>query len=185
LIKWENFSLPFHIKRIAMGSCQSISKKLSAYQDGEITTDEKTIIETHLRTCETCQKQYEDLQLTYRNMRNLREINPAPELSRKIVNRATLVQEPFWVRVLIGAFRSLPVSAVMIILAVTGLLIGTVMGNFLTERQFRSSGVFSTFHTDHSLTLASVQVFDATPPGSFAEGYLKLNAYNPEASHEK
>jgi len=168
-----------------MRSCQSISKKLSAYQDGEVTTDEKTIIETHLRTCEACQKRYEVLMLTYRNLGKLPEINPAPELSRQIVNRATLAQDPYWVRVLIGAFRSLPVSATMVILAATGLLIGAIMGNFLTERQFHPSGVFSTFHTDQSLTLASVQAFDATPPGSFAEGYLKLNTHNPETSHEK
>ena len=164
-----------------MRSCQSISKKLSAYQDGEVTTVEKAIIETHLRTCEACQKKYEALLLTYRNLRNLPEIDPAPELSRQIVNRADLVQEPFWIQVLVSAFRSLPVSAAMVILAVTGLLIGAIMGNFLTERQFHHS----TFHTDQALTLASVQAFDATPPGSFAEGYLKLNTYNPETSHEK
>ena len=168
-----------------MRSCQSISKKLSAYQDGEVTTDEKTIVETHLRTCEACQKKYEVLLLTYRNLRKLPEINPTPELSRKIMNRATLVQDPYWVRILVGAFRSLPVSAAMVILAATGLLIGAIMGNFLTESQFHPSGVFSTIHTDQSLTLASIQVFDATPPGSFAEGYLKLNTHNPETSHEK
>ena len=168
-----------------MRNCQSISKKLSAYQDGEVTTDEKAIIETHLRTCEACQKKYEAMQLTYRNLMNLPEIEPAPELSRQIVNRAIQVQEPFWFRILIIAFRSLPVSAAMVILAATGLLIGAIMGNSLTERQFHPSGVFSTFHTYQSLTLASVQAFDATPPGSFAEGYLKLHTYNPETSHEK
>ena len=168
-----------------MRSCQSISKKLSAYQDGEVTTDEKTIVETHLRTCEACQKKYEVLLLTYRNLRKLPEINSTPELSRKIVNRATLVQDPYWARILVGAFRSLPVSAAMVILAVTGLLIGAIMGNFLTERQFHPSWVSSKFQSDQALTLASVQVFDATPPGSFAEGYLKLNPHNPETSHEK
>jgi anti-sigma factor RsiW len=168
-----------------MESCQIISKKLSAYQDGEVTTAEKAAVETHLRTCEACRRKHEALVLTYQILRNLPEIELAPELSRQVINRAMLVQEPLWVRVLGNAFRFLPASAAMTILVAAGLLIGTIMGNFLTERQFHPSRVFSTVHSDQALTLASVQVFDATPPGSFAEGYLKLTAYNPEAGHEK
>jgi anti-sigma factor RsiW len=185
LIKWKIFSISFHVERIAMDSCQIISKKLSAYQDGEVTMAEQAAIETHLRTCEACRTKHEALLLTYQILRNLPEIEPAPELSRQIVNNATQVQEPFWVRVLGSAFRSLPASAAMAILAAAGLLIGAITGNFLTERQFHPSRVFSTLHSDQALTLASVQVFDATPPGSFAEGYLKLTAYNPETDHEK
>lgn len=168
-----------------MVSCQIISKKLSAYQDGEVTMAEKVAIETHLRTCEACRTKYEALLLTYQILRNLPEIVPAPELSWQIVNRTTWVQEPSRVRALGSVFRSLPASAAMAILAAAGLLIGAIMGNFLTERQFHPSRVFSTFHSDQELTFASVQVFDASPPGSFAEGYLKLTAYNPETGHEK
>ena len=168
-----------------MDSCQIIRKKLSAYQDGEVTTAEKAAIETHLRSCEACRTKHAALLLTYQILRRLPEIDPAPELSRQIVNRATRAQEPFWVRVLGSAFRSLPAPAYMAILAAVGLLIGTIMGNFLTERQFIPSGGFSPFYSDQALTLASIQVFDATPPGSFAEGYLKLTAYNPETGHGK
>jgi anti-sigma factor RsiW len=185
LIKWKIFSISFPVERIAMDSCQIISKKLSAYQDGEVTMAEQAAIETHLRTCEACRTKHEALLLTYQILRNLPEIEPAPELSRQIVNNATQVQEPFWVRVLGSAFRSLPASAAMAILAAAGLLIGAITGNFLTERQFHPSRVISTLHSNQALTLASVQVFDATPPGSFAEGYLKLTVYNPETGHEK
>ena len=168
-----------------MDSCQIISKKLSAYQDGEVTPAEKTAIETHLRTCEACRTKHEALLLTYQILRNLPEIEPAPGLSRQIVSRATRVQERFWVRALGSAFRLLPASAAMAILAAAGLLIGTITGNFLTERQIHPSWVSSKFQSDQALTLASVRAFDATPPGSFAEGYLKLTAYNPEKGHEK
>jgi anti-sigma factor RsiW len=168
-----------------MDSCQIINNKLSAYQDGEVTKAEKAAVETHLRTCEACRRKHEALLLTYQILRSLPEIEPAPELFRQIVKRATRVQEPFWVRVLGSALRSLPASAAMAILAVAGLLIGAFMANFLTERQFHPSRAFSAFHSDQALVLASVQVFDATPPGSFAEGYLKLTAYNPEKGHEK
>ena len=168
-----------------MKTCQSVRKKLSAYQDGEVGPDEKDAIEIHLRACEVCRRKHEALLRTYRMLSSLPEIEPAPGLSRRIVDNATQVQEPFWIRALGNAFRMLPAPAVMVALAAAGLLVGTMLGNFLTERQFRPSPAFSTFHSDQSLTLASVQVFDAIPAGSFAESYLKLANYNPEISHEK
>ena len=168
-----------------MESCQKISKKLSAYQDGEVTTTEKAAIENHLSTCEICRRKHEALLQTYRILSNLPEIEPAPGLYRQIVNRAARVQEPFWVQILGSAFRFLPASTAMIILAAAGLLVGTIMGDFLTARQFHPSWESSKFQSEQALTLTSVQVFDATPPGSFAEGYLRLTAFNPETGHEK
>ncbi len=168
-----------------MKTCQSVRKKLSAYQDGEVTSAEKDAIDAHLRTCETCQKEHEVLLQTYRVLRSMPEIEPAPGFSRQIVESVTQAQEPFWIRVLGEAFRLLPTSAAIATLAVAGLLVGTMLGNLLTEGQFHSSPPLSASFSNQALTLASVRVFNATPPGSFAGGYLKLTAYNPETNHEK
>ena len=84
-----------------------------------------------------------------------------------------------------NALRLLPTPAVIVTLAAAGLLVGSMLGNYLIEKQFRPSRAVSTFHSDQALTLASVRAFDSTPPGSFAEGYLKLTTYNPEIKHEK
>jgi anti-sigma factor RsiW len=168
-----------------MKNCQSVRKKLSAYQDGEVTTAEKDAIDAHLRACEACRKQNEALLQTYRMLKGLPEIEPAPGLSRRIVDSATRAQEPFWVRALGEAFRLLPAPAAMVALAAAGLLVGTMLGNLLIEGQFHSSPSISVSFSDQVLTLASVRVFDATPPGSFAEGYLKLAVQNQEINHEK
>jgi predicted anti-sigma-YlaC factor YlaD len=173
------------ILRIFMQPCRHIRKKLSAYQDGEVELAEKETIEAHLRTCEACRKQYAALLQTYRMLRSLPEIEPAPGLSRRIVDSATRAQEPFWIRALGEALRLLPAPAAMVTLAAAGLLVGTMLGNLLIEEQFHLSPTLSASFSDQALTLASVKVFDATPPGSFAEGYLKLTTYNPEKSHEK
>ena len=168
-----------------MKTCQSIKKKLSAYQDGEVTTAEKEAIQAHLRTCEACRQQYAALLQTYRMLRSLPEIEPAPGLSRRIVDRATRAQEPLWVRVLGQALRWLPAPAAMVTLAVVGLLVGTMLGNLLIKGQFHPSDTLSASFSDQALTLASVRVFDATPPGSFARGYLNLVTRDQELSHEK
>ena len=83
------------------------------------------------------------------------------------------------------AFRLLPAPAAMVALAAAGLLVGTMLGNLLIERQFHYSPSLSVSFSEQALTLASVRVFDATPPGSFAEGYLKLAIQNQETNNEK
>jgi anti-sigma factor RsiW len=168
-----------------METCRNIRKKLSAYQDRELGPAETDAVENHLRTCEACRKKHEALLQTYRMLRSLPEIEPAPGLSRQIVEKATQRQEPFWVRVLGEAFRLLPAPAAIVTLTAAGLLVGTMLGNLLTEGQFHPSPPLSVSFSDQALTLASIRVFDATPPGSFAGGYLRLATYTPETSHEK
>ena len=168
-----------------MKTCESIRKKLSAYQDGEVGTAERDVIKAHLRTCKACTKQHEALLRTYQMLRSLPKIEPAYGLSRLIVERAIRAQEPFWVRTLGEAFRSLPARAAIVTLAASGLLIGTMLGNLLTDRQIHSVPPLAVSSPGQALTLASVRVFDATPPGSFAEGFIQLAGQNPERSDEK
>jgi predicted anti-sigma-YlaC factor YlaD len=168
-----------------MKTCQSVRKKLSAYQDGEVTSAEIDFIDGHLRTCGACRKQHEALLQTYRMLGGLPEIEPAPGLARRIVDNAMRAQEPLWVRSLGQAFRLFPANAAIVMLAAAGILIGTMLGNLLTKGQFHSSPSSMVSFSDQALTLASVRVFDATPPGSFAEGYLKLAIQNQEINHEK
>ncbi|NQT70464.1 MAG: zf-HC2 domain-containing protein [Desulfobacteraceae bacterium] len=168
-----------------METCRNIRKKLSAYQDRELGPAEKDAIEAHLRICEACRKEHEALLQTYRILRSLPEIEATPGFSRQIVEKATQRQEPEWIRALGAAFRLLPAPTAMVTLAIVGLLTGALLGNFLTARQFDPLPPFSASHTDKALTLASVQVFDATPPGSFAGGYLRLATYTRETRHEK
>jgi predicted anti-sigma-YlaC factor YlaD len=168
-----------------MKTCRSVRKKLSAYQDGEVSSAEKDAIDAHFCTCKACRKQHEALLQTYRMLRGLPEIEPAPGLSRRIVDSATRAQEPFWIRIPGEAFRLFAAPAAIVTLAAAGLFIGTMLGNVLTEGPLHSSHPLSASFSDQALTLASVRVFDTTPPGSFAEGYLKLANQSQEITHEK
>ena len=168
-----------------MQTCRSIGKKLSAYHDGEVTMAERDAIQAHLRTCQACRQKHAALLMTYRMLRSLPEIEPAPELSRRIVNSATRSREPFWVRAPGAAFRLLPAPAAMGALAAAGLLVGTMLGNLLIKEQFHPSHPSAASFSEQALTLAAVQVFDATPPGSFADDYLNLVSRQQEVNHEK
>lgn len=166
-----------------MKTCQSIRKKLSAYQDGEVTASEKDAIEAHLRNCDACRKEYESLIHTYEMFRSLPDMEPSPMLSSRIVEKAIRADEPVWVRILGGALRLVPGPAALASLAIVGLLGGVLLGNLLTDGRYRASPEF-TYDSSRTTTLASLAIFDAAPPGSFADGYLKIARFTKEASHE-
>ncbi len=166
-----------------MKTCQSIRKKLSAYQDGEVTVSEKDTIDAHLRTCDACRKEYEALIHTYEMFMSLPDMEPSPMLSRRIVEKAIRTDEPVWVRMLGGALRLVPGPAAMASLAIVGLLGGALLGNILTDGLYRASAEF-TYDSRQTTTLASLAIFDAAPPDSFAGSYLKMARYTKEVSHE-
>jgi len=166
-----------------MQTCRHIRKKLSAYQDDEIEPAEKEAIEAHLRACDACRKEYEALIHTYEMFMSLPDMEPTPWLSSRIVEKAIRADEPVWVRMLGGALRLVPGPAAMALLAIVGFLGGALLGNLLPDGRHRALPEF-TYDSGRTTTLASLTIFDAAPPGSFAGGYLKMARYTKEASHE-
>ena len=166
-----------------MQTCRHIRKKLSAYQDEEIEPAKSDTIEAHLRTCDACRKEYEALIHTYEMFMSLPDMEPTPWLSSRIVEKAIRPDGPVWVRMLGGVLRLVPGPAAMASLAIVGLLGGALLGNLLTDGRYSTSPEFI-YDSRRTTTLASLTIFDAAPPGSFAGDYLKMARYTKEASHE-
>jgi anti-sigma factor RsiW len=169
---------------IVMNICRNIRRKLSKYQDGELSAAQKNTIEAHLRSCKGCSRYLEDLAHVVQLFEVLPQIKPASMFSGQIIDRATRAEEPFWVRTLGGGFRLFPAPAAMAMLAIVGLLAGAALGNLLTEDRLYPSRSFSANYSSQSATLVSLSVFDAVPPGSLADGYFKMASRNPEHNHE-
>lgn len=165
--------------------CRNIQKKLSACQDGELEPAEKTVVETHLLLCETCRSRYEALRKTYQMIGSLSEIEPGQGFLRKVLDQTEQSREPYWVRGIRLAQKLLPMPAAMAALAVSGILIGTVSGNVLVKQWARPALVSSVPDSGRSLTLSSINAFEAIPPGSFADDVLKLAGFHKETEHEK
>lgn len=168
-----------------MEPCRKIRKGLSAYQDLELGLAEKTAIEHHLRTCEACRKEYGALLQTYRMLGILPAIDPPPGLFARIVGSATRPRKTALVQSPGKAFRWIPVPAAAIMLTAIGLFMGILLGSVLTERSRDSYSWRSASLSAQAPTIASIRVFDATPPGSFAEDYLSFAVYNSELRHEQ
>jgi len=65
----------------------SVNSRLSAYLDGEVTPEEKVLIERHLQGCERCRNDLYELRRTVYHLRDLGEVEPPPWLTRRIMTR--------------------------------------------------------------------------------------------------
>ncbi len=67
--------------------CSNIQEKLSAYTESIVSSEEKLLIEEHLKSCQKCSKSLAELRKTVKYAQNLDEIEPPQWLTQKIMAR--------------------------------------------------------------------------------------------------
>lgn len=72
--------------------CTEIKETLSAYIDGEIGGDEKTLVEEHLRSCKGCDVFLSELKKSVAQVKKLDEEDPPPWLKQRVM--AMVEEEP-------------------------------------------------------------------------------------------
>jgi anti-sigma factor RsiW len=153
--------------------CKDIQKRLSAYQDGELGPKERDLIAGHLKECESCQEELARLEKAWVALEGLTEIQPEPDFYRQVVRK---INEPYETRPfprLKDVFQLFSPLAACTVLAM-GLLIGTFVGNYLA-----GSGLIPPFQSlqagniSGAIEVVSFQAFDAIPPGTLGDGYLR------------
>lgn len=79
-------------KQQQLSACQSVQDLLSAYLDGELTSEEQTFVSTHLQSCEDCQAEYQQLLQLKQAFANMPEVSLpeyfAADLHQKLLNVA-------------------------------------------------------------------------------------------------
>src|SRR4030043_1736421 len=74
--------------------CSDIQEKLSAYIEGVISSEEKALIEEHLKSCRKCGESLADLRKTMEYVKNLEEIEPPEWLTQKVKARGRSEVKP-------------------------------------------------------------------------------------------
>jgi anti-sigma factor RsiW len=144
------------------------TKLISAYLDEELQGSERTAVDTHMRGCAQCAAALQDL-LALRAAFINAERHQAPYgfATRVIARTAELDAKrspwfiPFFVR-----FAE---AAVLLVVITVGILAGGVMTNSPSAAQ--------------TMTLASsfsLDLFEATPPGSLGGAYLAMTEVRNE-----
>jgi len=161
--------------------CNSVQKRLSAYQDGELKPVEREEFDSHLLSCRSCREKYEQLERVWRTLGGLEQIRPEPWFYAQLVKRIGRHGEHGLLPALRRVFQFVGAPAIASVILVIGLAAGAYLGsNFVQHGLFPSQGI-SVSDTENAF-FASMRVFDPAPPGTFAEGYLRMASYEESGS---
>jgi anti-sigma factor RsiW len=161
--------------------CRKAQKTFSAYQDRELKPGEQEQVRRHLWVCRDCREQYAELDRILQALGKLGEIRPDPWFYRQLARKIKESREKGFLptlRYVLQLFRA-PVT-VSIILAI-GLLAGTYLGGILARFDLLPFQTNLASYSQEAL-FTSMRVFDPTPSGTFAGGYLRMVSYRENES---
>lgn len=111
--------------------CNDIQEKLSVYIDGDISPEERMLIDEHLRSCQQCNETLAEMKKTTEYVRNLADIEPPAWLTQKIMAKIRSEagkEKSIWQKLFYPLHIKLPVeAAVAVLLAVTTVYIFKTM----------------------------------------------------------
>jgi anti-sigma factor RsiW len=157
--------------------CRVVKKKLSAYQDGELKDREQKEVACHLADCQDCQKQYAQLERIRQALGEWEEILPDPWFSRQVVGRIGVSREHRLWPTFSPVLQLLRTPVMASILLIIGITAGGYFGTTVAR-----SGLFPLQQHPASYAQAeslfnTLRFFDPAPPGTFADGYLRMASY--------
>jgi len=171
---------PFAETRCDM-KCHRVQKKLSAYQDGELKPLEQEDLGRHLQICRPCREEFEKLERVWQTLGGLEEISPGPWFYPQLVRKLKEPRKRDLLPTLQHVFRFIGAPAIASIILVIGLAAGTYLGGNLARRDLFPSQSIPVSDSQSGF-FASMRVFDPAPPGTFAEGYLRMASYEESGS---
>jgi anti-sigma factor RsiW len=145
------------------------TKLISAYLDKELVLSEKAAFEIHLQGCNSCAHALEEMRSLRAVFANAERYQAPYGFATRVMARTAELEKkkaPWLVPFFVGFAE----AAVLLVVITVGILAGKIMTN--------SSSVTPTTNITASLSL---DVFDATPPGSLGGAYLAMT----EARNEK
>ena len=156
-------------------NCHHIQKRLAAYQDGEIGGDERERIAAHLEGCPACRSAYAELGQAWQLLEKITEIGVSPGFERRLSARINTIPEPrSWWRVPWASwvYQAYPAPAMAAVVLLMGMVLGGYVGNALVSGFSSAPAQVQALRTDTDIV--SFKAFDAAPPGTLGEGYLRM-----------
>ncbi len=118
--------------------CKQIGQYVPDYFAGELEKDKKVLFEKHLKQCENCRRELEELRILWDNIGKLPDIQPGGELRSRFIEKVDAIKADVSVNQpgkniggkLLVYWKSYPVlrAAAIMVLFLSGLLIGYRLG---------------------------------------------------------
>jgi predicted anti-sigma-YlaC factor YlaD len=153
--------------------CHSVQKKLSAYQDNELETHEREQVKNHMLSCQSCREEYEKLNLVWQTLGKLEGIHPDPWLYRQLVRKIKEPHEQAFLPILQHVSRLFPAAVTVSVILAIGITVGSYLGGVLARFDLFPFQTNPASYSQEAL-FTSMRFFDPAPPGSFADGYLRV-----------
>jgi anti-sigma factor RsiW len=160
--------------------CRNVQKKLSAYQDKELEPREQEQVRGHLLSCLSCHEQFAELERVWQTLGGVEEIHPDPWFYGQVIRKIKEPHERGLLQGLQWVFQMLRAPAIASIILIIGIVAGSYLGSILARCDlfpFQSNPV-----SDSPGVLTSMRAFDPAPPGTLAEGYLRMVSYKESDS---
>lgn len=158
-------------------SCRNIRKRLSAYQDRELSSDEQVRIKSHLQGCPECSALYAAFQHTWEVLGEVPEIAPAPAFYPALRRKIAGLNDRRFIPKLRQVFQFLPTPLTTVPLVLAGLVIGAYTGNFFFQESLISLKGHQPRYSQLDVSLVGIRAFDPIPPGTLAHGYVRIASY--------
>jgi predicted anti-sigma-YlaC factor YlaD len=151
--------------------CQVVRDMLSEYIDDELIQEQKGRIDLHLRDCEACRKELEELLIVHRLFTDAESFTAPYGFSTRVMANLEETKESIW-----SGFFARPIlfRAIGTAFALIIVIIGLISGNILTARKppsLTSAEVTQSF---------ALNAFEATPSGSIGGLYVSMTGVRNE-----
>lgn len=74
--------------------CAEVRIKLSEYLDGELSAEERKVVESHLEGCDECRRELQELERAVGHVHSLEEVEPPPWFAQNVMQRVRAEAEP-------------------------------------------------------------------------------------------
>lgn len=108
--------------------CKEIRKKLSPYQDGQLSPAESDIIREHLKICSDCAAEFEELNLVWNALLQVETVEKAPFFWQKLSGKLTSEKSKSRKRQSVFELRLSPMPVIALILILFSLWTGFFLG---------------------------------------------------------
>jgi len=148
--------------------CSEVKELISRYVDDDLGPDEREAFTLHVRDCAGCRTELEEIQVLDTLFASAERFTAPPGFATRVLAHLEEQQRStFWSFL---AFHRTLFRAAELVLALVVFMIGAVSGNVLmTGRTSEKQTVLANVQTSFSLDL-----FQATPPGSVGGAYVSL-----------
>jgi anti-sigma factor RsiW len=154
--------------------CPQVQDRLSAFQDGELKTQDRESVSKHMESCPACRERYKEMEKAWQALGDFKEIFPDSgfygELVRKI-NESKETRFPFGFQWIPNLFSSPWLASALL---VAGIFLGTFLGNILVKKDLFPFQQNQAADPQAATEAFSLKAFDPIPPGTLGDKYVRM-----------